>query len=596
MSFIYIWKSENIEPEHAAAKFSSIIRQQATLYSSAYGRDFSWSSKAIGEIHIGQIDLIKGVNEWESWVDCDRYGIAWSGVCDHFLGIHLDAEQIKSIHDISLSEPKTMAEWSGNFAFAAWDSENETITINAGATQSQPLWYTRGPQGWACGSRSAVVLDMVGRDKVFDSDQARLFLVSSYHMADNAFFQGVNRLEPRHQILLRRSNRPVFQEYVTLADYLTSGFEPATESGEIYHICAENVRSRVRRQIRHSQHPVLLLSGGKDSRAIGAAIYKNGDSITSLAGGATGSPELEIARNVSRVLGFAHTVDLHQADLLSLLVSQPDRAKLWLRLCEGLQNLRQGLHDGFFNERLPIYDVDTQFFLGLHYGMLKPKTLNWGSKTQFKGRFLRYGVKPGGRSSETISDLIEKTDNTKKSILNDTESDESWAFMFYWQNRGSLWGSDAISVMLPAAWWWTPLVDRTLVQYTWWLFNERQRGTSLVDEMTAINAPQLGLVPDIYERKRSKGKWGRVQDKISRKVTSSKPYKSFFKNAYRFNSQYFPISNQREKMWQEFFENNTFAWREFCDKECVRDIIKRKPDSSILWNLATIELFSQEYL
>lgn len=594
MSFIYIWKSKNTEPELAESQFESIIRHQATLYSSSYGRNFTWSSKTIGDIFIGQIDLIKGVKKWQPWADCGPCGVAWSGICENFLGIPWSPERLEAVHDTAINRPEELATWDGHFAFCTWNSNEGTVSINAGATQSQTLWYTSGPYGWACGSRPAVVTGIVGKDRSLDSDQARLFLTFSYHMAGGSFLREVSRLEPRHQIILRGSKVPQPKEYITEIDYLTSNFQPTSNTNEIYDICAERLRNRVDRQIQHSENPVLHLSGGKDSRCIGAAIFKNGKSITSLAGGGINSPEFSVASNVARSLGFHHTVEVHHTDLLSLMVDQTDRAKLWLRLSDGLQNIRQGLHDGFFNRRVPIHDADTQYLTGVHYGMLKPKTLKLSAKRELEA-VLRKNTDPKDGVNKIASKFIEKMDRTRRAVLRGDVSEEGWSFVFYWKIRGSLWGSDAISLMLPAAWWWSPLVDKALVQYSWWLFLQGKRETSFVDKITQTNAPHLVSVPDIYEIKAKRGQWARGRDKILRRVCLSKTYKALNRDKYSFNSQHFLISNRREQMWKAFFKKNNHAWREFSDWRSVVDVIERNPDSAFLWNLATIELLAQEY-
>ncbi len=598
MSMIYVWKSENIEPEAAEARFKSIIGQQVAMYSSSYGRNYTWSSKRIGSIFIAQIDLIKGVKGWEPWVERFPVGVAWSGVCEKFLGTSWSSESLQFLHDTALHKPEELATWSGTFAFVTWDSNTQTVTINAGATQSQPLWYTSGRHGWACGSRSVVGLDLVGQEKKLDFDQARLFLLFSYHLGGGNLFKGARRLAPREQLILRRSDRPNWPsptEYISQIDYLSSDYLSRSDGDDLYDICAERLRDRVGRQIQHSENPVLELSGGRDSRCIAAAIYRNGRSITAISGGGEKSPELNVAKDVAQELGFDLELEIRHEDILSLLLDQTGRAKSWLRLSEGLTNLGQALNDGFFNDHLPIYGSDTQFFMGHHYGMLKPEALKYNARRRLE-LVLQRNANPQNGVKEIVDRLIEDANRTREAALNGDVSEMGWALTFYWQNRGALWGSDVLSLMQPAAWWWTPLVDRELVQCTLLLFQRGQLEPNFMDEMTKRNAPQLSSVLGIDEIAAKKGKWDGRISRVLRRIRASRIHRVVNRNGYSLDGHYFPISNRRDQMWKDFFEKNNYVWADFCDRKYLTETIERAPDAQVLWNLATLELFVQEFV
>lgn len=595
MSFLYIWKPENISPDKAEMKFEGMIRRQAQVYSSYFGKEFPYAYKKIENTYIGQIDLIKGVKGWQPWVDCGEFGIAWSGVCENFLGTELCTERGKEVFDSTLNNPRDIVYWDGNFALAAWCKLNNTITVTTGATQSQPLWYTNGPFGWACGSRAAVLLDLVGKDKIIDKGQTGLYLAAGYHKGGGTFFQGVHLLEPRHQLTFQHSDQPVLREYITLLDYLTLGFEPVVEKDEIIEISAEKLKYRIGRQMQYSENPILELTGGKDSRCIGAAIYGNGDTIRSFTAGSVHSPEVKIARLVAEELCFDHSVSVHATDRLLLLEHSTEQVRNWIQLSEGLESIRQVLlFEKYFQNQLPIQYNNTQNFHGIHYGMLKPKTLTAYTKVNIQNsmnsKLLRYG-----NAIELFHSLKNKIDIDVERIFAGQNKEKAWSFVFFWRNLGSIWGSNAMSAKQPVGWWWTPLIDRTLIQYSWWLFKNNLEGLQLIHEKTKINAPHINTIPDIGQMNTKKGRWGQLQKKINNRLLKSEFYRKLRKNAHYYDAQYFPISFQRTDIWQSFFEKNKYAWKDIVDPHYIQYLIKRQPNAEILWSLATIELICQEY-
>lgn len=595
MSFIYIWKSENIAIEDASSKFEAMIRHQTDIYSYSFGRKFSCNYKKIGSIFIGQIDFIKGIKDWKSWVECDNYGVAWSGVCETFLGVDLNRQNVKRVHDIALHTPEEIVEWDGHFAFATWDSLNNTVTITAGATQSQPLWYSSGVNGWACGSRSVPVLDIIGESKEFDYGQAGLYLISSYNMTGGTFFKKNQRLGARNQVLIHQSDPPLFREYISIFGYLTSNIDTTIKKDEIYKICSERLKDRVSRQFRYSENPGLELSGGMDSRCIGAALYSSGNIIRAHTGGAKRSPELKIAEKVAKKLEFKHSKNVKKTDLLFVLNNYTERSRKWIRFSEGLETIRPGLNfQNFFNGELPVLGQDAQYFNGLHFGMLKSKTLNWTTKDKILNR-LHGKVKNYPGIDEMLNSIFNQIDRNLPENIGEENYKKTWSFMFYWQLRGSIWGSNVMSVKQPIGWWWNPLFDRKLVQLSWLLINENIQENELINEMTLNNAPHLSSIPYNYQLSSNQGYLSLLRKKIKYKLLNTKIYEILGKNGYYFDEQYFPVSVKRGEMWKSFFKKNNYAWRDLVNEGYVQELIERKPNAAFLWSLATIELFLQEY-
>lgn len=594
MSNVYVWKYPHENLGEALRRFDGLLASQAASLSSAFGRSFRHSAKRVGDVLIGHVDRTdsNGVGSWRSWVDCGSYGVAWSGICEEYLGAEMDEVATRKLHETALQDPEQIGRLTGNFLLISWAEDSECVCITTGDTMSPPLWWTSGRDGWACGSRAAPLFDIVAAQPRFDADSAALFLSSSYHLSGGTFFSGTQRVGVRQQVVVRRGSEPEPREYLSVTEYLLGDSRRIVEGTEAIRECADTLVHRTSRQLLFSANPIVELSGGRDSRCVAAAIFRGGNKITAHTGGAPGSPEVRIARSLAEALCFGHSVETLEHDRLSVLLEHRDEARHWLRLSEGLETIRQGLHwERFFRGSLPVFENDTQFFSGLHFGMLKP-TISMTAAGLFKN--LPRALTNHRAAEERLGDIVASTNELTNSVLGENYGDAAWSLMFYWQRRCTLWGSNVMSIKYPAAWYWLPLVDRTLLRWSWQLMRERSEPPAFIDSITHLNAPHIASLKYVSDLSR-RGILARGVAKAWRLLRRGVLPTHRTESRMKLDAQFFPISAQRPKMWKEFFEANDHAWKDLIDKRFVVDLMERHPQSQLLWNLATTELVAQEF-
>ena len=594
MSNVYVWRFPHDNVVEALVRFDGLLGQQAASLSAAFGRSFGHATKRVGNVLIGQVHQADsgGVRNWRPWVDNGSCGIAWSGVCEDLLGSELEEEETQKLHATALSDPERIGRLQGSFALISWAYADEEVSITTGDTMCPPLWWTSGPDGWACGSRAAPLFELVGAQPRFDSASASLFLMSSYHVSGGTFFGGTERVGSRQQVVVRRGSEPQPREYLSVSEYLLGGDQWQPEGADAIEECADALATRTGRQLMFSGNPILELTGGGDSRCIAAAIHRGGGTIGAHTGGAPSSPEVRIARSIAETLGFEHSVETLVEDRLAVLLEHRNEAKRWLRFSEGLETIRQGLHwERFFRGSLPVFESDTQFFNGLHTGLLKT-TVSATAEDLF--RKLPVSLTYHGAAREILADVVASTDDATIAVLGKGHDDSAWAAMYYWQRRCAIWGFNVMSTKYPVAWYWVPLVDRTLLRWSWQLLRERAQPPSFIESITRLNAPQVASIEYVKDLS-PKGVLAKGVAKASRL------YRGFVSSVRRtepkmtFDAQYFPISARRPEMWKAFFDVNDYAWKDLIDERYVFDLMERKPQSQLLWNLATAELVAQEF-
>ncbi len=594
MSMMYVWNYPHDDVAEALVRFDELLADQATTLSSSFGRAFRHSVKRVGHVLIGQVDHVdaNGVRGWRSWIDHGTHGIAWSGVCEDYLGTDMDAVATRELHETAVHDPARVGNLTGSFVLISWDEADERVCITTGDTMCPPLWLVSGVNGWACGGRAAPLFRLVGAEAQFDHDSATLFLTSSYHVSGGTFFRGTTRIGTRQQLLVRRGAAPTPTEYLSEPAYLLGDAAETLDVGAAARACAEALVARTGRQLRYSANPVLELTGGEDSRCIGAAIYRGGGSLPAYTGGGPGSLEVHIARALADVYGFEHRVDTLEQDRLSVLLAHQDLAKRWLRLSEGLETVRQGLHwERFFLGALPVFSEDTQFFNGLQTGFpydvvpaMRSKVLNAAAET----------LTHHASARELLADAIAATDDVTAAVFGERHHESAWAKVFYWQRRCSIWGYNVMSTKVPIAWYWLPLVDATLLRAAVLLMRTGGLPRDFLSSITWQNAPHVASIKYLKDHAR-KGILPRAASKLWRLTGGRVLRPGRPRSASTFDPQYFVVSSRRPEMWRAFFDENAYAWKDLIDQRHVFELIRSNPQSQLLWNLATVELVAQEF-
>ena len=507
-------------------------------------------------------------------------GVAWSGICEDYLGFKGDSRSLRRLVKNAIEQPWNLAELTGSFSVCAWDFGTGAVAVLTGATQHQTLWRTTGPWGWAVGSRSKTVLELVGHSFQLDEQEASVFLVYKYLVGKGALYKNITRISGRQQIRLDPNKSPKQIVYQTLGDYL--GQPTVANFDEAVDLCAETLKKRVARQLQVSGKPILYLTGGRDSRCIAAALHHARFSGPALTGGSPTSLDVKLASRVAQSVGFPHITEdgVNSIDLLARLAQSRERARLWTKLSEGVETIRHGLHYiEFFDNHAPFPNVVTQSLNGHHSGLGK---LGVASYTPEKLN------KTIGLHLNFHAAVIERFEQMRQHIKAELQAlglpDSRWSELYLWQIDALQWGQDNLLVKDVFNWHWTPLFDKTLIQIGWHLPETYHNSMRFIEAITVRLAPQLARLsydtaatpPD---SNRFKQTLASVRRKMPRLINHS------IKGAL--------LEKKRgASLWEEVLWNAPHThWKDLISETYVREAIAKKHPEEVLWNTITVQLF-----
>jgi hypothetical protein len=581
MSQIYIWQFINKSPEAACEQFAGALKKHTEFYNEHLSTNCNFRYTQIGNILVGQVSCDLGIANWEPWLQKDSYGIAWSGICEDYLGVSDYRSLLYDLQRDVIETPIKLTDLTGSFSVCAWESAKGQVAVATGATQHQTLWKTSGPYGWALGSRQRLALELVGHKLELDEIGASIFLGYGYLLGESALFKNLSRISNRKHILLKQNDLPKMSTYQSLGDYLehprVSNFKEAVQ------LCANRIEKRVTRQLRFSQNPQIYLSGGRDSRCVSAALSRAGFIGEAVSFGTSSSVDVKIATKVVKTLGFRQTI--LNVDRLALLAASRHRAQLWTKISEGIETIRHGLYyDKFFSNNLPFPTSLTQTFIGLHGGLQKPiisyfhppkVNMHIGSHLKFKNEILE--------KFEYMRHQV----NMKLKKLNMSAS--RWPELYHWQEKLLKWGQDNMLVKDLFNWWWTPLYDKKVIQIGWHLPKSYQSSTRFVEAITIQLSDQLkGIAYDHPNTSRVGCNF--IKKNISR---GSRKLQSLFEMILNRSLDRTPM---RQAFWEDIlFKQSDTTWKEWIDESFILKLIQQKRNEEILWNTATVQLFKEAH-
>lgn len=591
MFLTYLWQSSGLTHKEAHDRFSSVLLKQGRLYNDAFGREPVVKIKQLRSILIGQLQYDSGIAGWESWVDMGEAGVVWDGVCENYLGKKMDNKEIGDVLKILRYSPRELLSWNGMFSVIAWDESGDNVSLTTAATESPTLMYTEGPFGWASGPRAAPLLEMVGNRATPNIGAMELYLLYGYFLGGHSPFQRISRIHDRQQIIIEQHSRPGFSTYVSLTEYLDAG-QKISNWNEAVSFGADRITQRVNTQIKHSLDPVVLLTGGRDSRSIAAAAKKTGRHFITTTSGKPDSYDVTIAAEVSKVLGAEHRFN-YDTVVPGLLCDSRERLKLWAQLSEGLIPFNFCLHmRDFFAGNLPFPVVRAPVFHGhepnigrcvyfskFELDKLMSMSLQdaHASMTQ-KNHFLKKDMSANNLLQEIFS-------NVDKLLLETGGKVYEWLELFFWRERMLWWGFDLQSVYGPIRWAWTPLFDRELMILCRNLTLEQKKSANFLIDVATSLEPALAEVKctpayPVYTGVR------RLVNRIGQRIIAE------MRNCNRVDKADEALTNFWEMV---YMSRTTHIWREFIDEADLRKIIRISPQNALLWRLITIDLLAQIY-
>lgn len=594
MYLSFLWCPENIAPTEAGETFAKILDEQRNTYANAWGIPVDVKVHQQGSILIGHLYSDSGVVDWHSWVEESGNGILWNGVCENFLGTLFNAKEIRQVQSVLSESPQNVCSWDGSYFVITWDAAKDKVYLTTGASDCPTLWFTKGPRGWAAGSRGAPILAMVGREERISAAACNILLAYGYNYSNESLFEHVHRVPQRTQIVVGSNSQPKESKYATVFQFVNPN-EFSTDRNELLADCAERLVNRVGRQLQYSSYPEVLITGGRDSRCIAAAAKKTGYSGFISTGGAADCSDVVIGEKVASRLTLSH---LHTQDRVPMgqFRKAVDRLKLWSRMSEGVEVLRHVRAYNEFVEGQSLARERKQLFHGLggeigrgYYYKNAEDLASFGTTDYSMGRkILLAAASPNVPLINEARDLLEaRWDEFTQDLGTDEASVAQWLDMFFWQNSCLRWGGDMLSAKNPMYWAWTPFLDRELIRRYWGLDLEDKRSNKFIQDLAVTLASELkGLEYDVVEKskKTKRALSQRIVTRLRRTLKRAKDSRATNEDI------------EMIKFWEAvLLRANDPTWAHCIDKDTLRKLIYKNPTSEVLWSLATVQLVEDVY-
>jgi asparagine synthase (glutamine-hydrolysing) len=156
-----------------------------------------------------------------------------------------------------------LSRFNGMFAFAIWDSRDETLLLARDRLGIKPLYYADTPAGFAFASEIKALLAIPDFDREVDLAALDQFMTFLWTPDPKTAFRGVSKLPPGHYMVRRNGRSDIFQ-------YWDIAFDEDDSIAEAEWV--ERLREQITRSVRGqmiSDVPLgAFLSGGIDSSTI----------------------------------------------------------------------------------------------------------------------------------------------------------------------------------------------------------------------------------------------------------------------------------------------------------------------------------------
>lgn len=156
-----------------------------------------------------------------------------------------------------------LTRFNGMFAFAIWDSRDESLFLARDRLGIKPLYYADTPAGFAFASEIKALIAIPGTERSIDLTALDQFMTFLWTPGPRTAFRGISKLPPAHYLLYRNGKSEVTEYW----DLKFEEDDSLTESEWI-----ERVREQVGRSVRAQMLADVplgaFLSGGVDSSSI----------------------------------------------------------------------------------------------------------------------------------------------------------------------------------------------------------------------------------------------------------------------------------------------------------------------------------------
>ena len=158
----------------------------------------------------------------------------------------------------------------GMFAFAIWDSHDETLLLARDRLGKKPLFYSDQSDALLFCSEPRSLLQWPTFVRSVDMEVVHDYLTFGYCIGNSSIFSGVRKLPPAHYLLVRRGHAPRLELY-----WRQRGIDKSLERSSIEHLSKELVErldEAIRVRLMGDVPLGAFLSGGVDSSAVVARL------------------------------------------------------------------------------------------------------------------------------------------------------------------------------------------------------------------------------------------------------------------------------------------------------------------------------------
>jgi asparagine synthase (glutamine-hydrolysing) len=156
-----------------------------------------------------------------------------------------------------------LTRFNGMFAFAIWDSQDESLILARDRLGIKPLYYADTPAGFAFASEIKALLAIPNFERAVDLEALDQFMTFLWTPGPKTAFRGVYKLTPAHY-LVYRNGKAEASEYWDL----TFDEDDSISEAEWVERVREQVARSVRGQLLADVPLGAFLSGGVDSSTI----------------------------------------------------------------------------------------------------------------------------------------------------------------------------------------------------------------------------------------------------------------------------------------------------------------------------------------
>jgi asparagine synthase (glutamine-hydrolysing) len=239
----------------------------------------------------------------------------WLEARGHILATKGDTEVLVHLYEELGTE--MLHKLRGMFAFALWDSRDESLFLARDRLGKKPLCYAPVGDGLRFCSEIAPLAASAGISRAINPAALAQYLTLGYVPAPLTMYQGIHKLPPGH-FLTWRSGKTRVERYWRLS------FEPGSirNRSEALELVREKLDESIHLRLRSDVPVGLLLSGGLDSNAVLARLVRGlGQRVTAFTVGFEDPDydESRLARRSAEHFGVEHHVLSGQAEMLDLL-------------------------------------------------------------------------------------------------------------------------------------------------------------------------------------------------------------------------------------------------------------------------------------